>query len=71
MPDGQGTRRRRAGHGRRRGESPGVSVAAALSGAVSHAKGRVTESIRSAFTGAICEFATHTITVGNGPRESA
>ena len=45
------------GHGWRRGESPGVSVAAALSWAVSHAKGRVTQSVRSAFTAAVYEFA--------------
>ena len=48
------------GCGRRSGESSGVSVAAALSWAVSHAEGRVTQSIRSAFTPAIYEFATHT-----------
>jgi hypothetical protein len=29
--------------------------------AVSHAEGRVTQSIRSAFAAAICEFATHRI----------
>jgi hypothetical protein len=34
-------------------------VAATLSWDVSHAEGRLTESIRSAFTGAIYEFATH------------
>jgi hypothetical protein len=34
-------------------------VAVALSWAVSHAKGRVTQSVRSAFTAAIYEFATH------------
>ena len=39
-------------------------MAAALSWAVSHAEGRVTQSIRSAFTAAIYEFATHT--VGHG-----
>jgi transposase InsO family protein len=41
------------------GASPGVSVAAALSWAVSHAKGRVTQSVRTAFTAAVYEFATH------------
>ena len=46
---------------RRSGESPDVSVAAALSWAVSHAEGRVTQSIRSAFTAAIYEFATHRV----------
>jgi hypothetical protein len=39
--------------GRRSGESPSVSVAAALSGAVLHAEGRVTQSIRNAFTAAV------------------
>jgi hypothetical protein len=34
-------------------------VAAALSWAISHAEGRVTQSIRSVFTAAIQEFATH------------
>jgi hypothetical protein len=34
-------------------------VAVALSWAVSHAEGRVTPSIRSAFTAAVYEFATH------------
>ena len=36
-----------------------VSVAVALSWAVSHAEGRVTLSIRNAFTPATYEFATH------------
>jgi hypothetical protein len=36
-------------------------VAAALSWAVSDADGRVTQSIRSAFTSAIYEFAIHTL----------
>ena len=35
-------------------------MAVALSWAVSHAEGRVTRSIRSAFTAAVFEFATHT-----------
>ena len=47
--------------GWREGESSGVSLAAALSWAVSHAEGRVTQSIRSTFTGAIYEFATDTL----------
>ena len=47
------------GPGWRSRKSPGVSVAGALSWAVSHAEGRVTPSIRSAFTPAIYEFATH------------
>ena len=34
-------------------------MAATLSWAVSHAEGRVTQSIRSVFTAAIQEFATH------------
>jgi hypothetical protein len=34
-------------------------VAVALSWAVSHAEGRVTPSILSAFTSAVYEFATH------------
>jgi len=45
--------------GRDSGESPGVSVAAALSWGVLHAEGRVTQSIRSALTRTIYEFATH------------
>ena len=61
MRGGQGARGAELGHGWRFGESPGVSVADALSWAVSHAEGRVTQSIRSAFTAAICEFATHRI----------
>jgi hypothetical protein len=56
--------RRRARTGRRSGESPGVSVAGALSWAVLHAKGRVTPSIRSAFAAAIYEFATHREAIG-------
>jgi hypothetical protein len=39
--------------GHHRPESLGVSVAATLSWPVSHADGRVTQSIRSAFTAAI------------------
>ena len=49
--------------GRRSGESSGLPLAATLSWAVSHAEGRVTPSICSAFTGAICEFAIHRLSV--------
>jgi hypothetical protein len=59
-----GARRARAGAeprpGRWSGEFPGVSVAAALPWAVSHAKARVMQSSRSALTRAIDEFATDT-----------
>ena len=48
------------GCGRRSGDSLGVAVAVALSWAVSHAEGRVTPSIRNAFTPATYEFTTHT-----------
>jgi len=47
--------------GRRSGEPPGVSVAAALSWAVSHADCRLTPSILGAFTSAVYELATHTL----------
>ena len=46
--------------GRWSGEFPGVSVAAALPWAVSDAKALVMQSIRSALTPAIDEFATDT-----------
>jgi hypothetical protein len=45
--------------GRHSGKSPVVSVAGALSGAVSHAEGGTTQSIRRAFTPVNYEFATH------------
>src|SRR5258708_621853 len=48
------------GPGQRSGESPGLSVAAALSWAVSHAEGRVTKAIGITLTTPIHEFATHT-----------
>jgi hypothetical protein len=47
------------GRGLCSGESPGVSLAAALSWAALHAEGRVTPSILSALTAAIYEFPTH------------
>src|SRR6266542_730497 len=47
------------GPGQRSGESPGLSVADALSWAVSHAEGRVTQAIGIALTTPIYEFATH------------
>ena len=59
MRGGQGVRPAEPGPSWRSGESAGVSVAAAVSGAVSYADGRVMPSILSAFTAAIYEFATH------------
>jgi len=59
MRGGQGARRRRLWTRVVLGQSLGVSVAAALSWAVSHAKRRVTDPIRRAFTAAVQEFATH------------
>ncbi len=55
----RGTRRHRARTRTRSGESPGLSVADALSWAVSHAEGRVTQAIGIALTTPIYEFATH------------
>ncbi len=49
------------GPGQPSGESPGLSVADALSWAVSHAEGRVTQAIGIALTTPIYEFATHTL----------
>ena len=48
------------GHGQCHGESPRVSVGAALSWALSHASRGVTWTIRDAFTRAVYEFAIHT-----------
>jgi hypothetical protein len=47
------------GCGRCSGDFLSVSVAVALSSAVSRAEGRVTPSIRNAFTPANYDFATH------------
>ena len=46
-------------------ESPGLSVADALSWAVSHAEGRVTQAIGIALTTPIYEFATHRLPTGD------
>jgi hypothetical protein len=52
-----------SGRGRRSGEPPSVSVAVALPRAVSHAYSRMTQSIRSVLTAAVCDFATLTRSV--------
>jgi hypothetical protein len=60
-PNARGAGRTAAGAalGRRSGEPPVVSLAAALSWALLHADGCLTSSDPSALTAAIYEFATH------------